>query len=107
MPPRVTSRLNAYRIRTVPNPPRPNDAHDPETNDPPASQQAAEFARLAARPEPGLLREFWDFLRTNKNGWLTPIIVVLLLVAIMAALAATGAPTILHVLLTPAAAIVR
>lgn len=29
----------------------------------------------------GLLRELWDFLRVRKAWWLTPIIVLLLLIA--------------------------
>ena len=27
----------------------------------------------------GILKEFWDFLRVRKKWWLTPIVVVLLL----------------------------
>src|SRR5262245_1711301 len=43
---------------------------------------ASEFARQAAEAPPGLVREFIDFLRHNKAWWLTPIILVLLLVGV-------------------------
>jgi hypothetical protein len=54
------------------------------------SERAAEFEREAETAEPGLLREFWDFLRTNKRWWLTPIILVLLLFGLLVVLAGTG-----------------
>jgi hypothetical protein len=45
---------------------------------------AAQFAQQSEQPQPGLVREFWDFLCENKKWWLTPIIVVLLLVTLLA-----------------------
>ena len=58
----------------------------------PSDRQAAaeEFAREAETRSPGLFREFWDFLITNKRWWLTPIVVVLLLFGLLVALAQTG-----------------
>jgi len=54
-------------------------------------ERAAErFAREAAEPATGFLREFWFFLRHNKKWWLTPIIIALLLVALLVLL--TGSP---------------
>ena len=47
------------------------------------------FSAQADQEAPGILREFWDFLRCNKKWWLLPIIVVLVLVAIVAALSST------------------
>ena len=37
-----------------------------------------DFAAQADEQAPGLVGEFWDFLRYNKKWWLTPVIVVLL-----------------------------
>jgi hypothetical protein len=45
------------------------------------SQSRQEFDQAADEAQPGLIREFWDFLRTNKKWWIIPIIVVVLLVA--------------------------
>ena len=39
-----------------------------------------EFERLAPdESRPGLLSDFWYFLRTNKKWWLLPILAILLL----------------------------
>ena len=59
-----------------------NDERNPESNL--ANDEAAnEFARQAQEEAPGLLFELFDFLLHNKKWWLTPIIVVLLLVGIL------------------------
>lgn len=54
-----------------------------------SEETAAEFAREADAAEMGLLAEFWDFLVHNKAWWLTPIILVLLLVFLLVLLAGT------------------
>lgn len=38
-----------------------------------------------------ILKEFWDFLKVRKKWWLTPIIVVLLLLGLLILFA--GSPT--------------
>jgi hypothetical protein len=48
------------------------------------------FRRHADSPQPGLLREFWDFLKHNKKWWLVPILLVLLLLGILVVLSGTG-----------------
>lgn len=48
------------------------------------------FARQAEEASPGLVRELLDFLVYNKAWWLTPIVVVLLLVGILIVLGSTG-----------------
>ena len=60
------------------------------------NRQEQRFAEAARQPQPGFLREFWDFLRHNKKWWLTPIVVVLLLVGglLIAALSSPAAPFI-------------
>ena len=49
-----------------------------------------EFASQANEAPPGLVAEFVDFLLHNKKWWLTPIILVMLLLGIFAF--ATGGP---------------
>jgi hypothetical protein len=56
---------------------------------PPAGSPDA-FARQAEEASPGFLRELADFLVYNKAWWLTPIIVVLLLVGLLIVLGSTG-----------------
>lgn len=55
-----------------------------------------EFLQQAQARQPGLVREFIDFLRFNKAWWLTPIILVLLLVGGLMILAATGAAPFIY-----------
>jgi hypothetical protein len=57
-----------------------------------------DFRNLADEPAPGMLREFWDFLRENKAWWLTPIVVVLLLISALVILGATGAAPLIYTL---------
>jgi hypothetical protein len=68
---------------------------DPQTakQAPPAgtpATQADAFARQAEESSPGVLRELVDFLIYNKAWWLTPIVVVLLLVGLLIFLGSTG-----------------
>jgi hypothetical protein len=55
----------------------------------PASQADA-FARQAEESSPGLVRELVDFLVYNKAWWVTPIVIVLLLVGVLIVLGSTG-----------------
>jgi len=57
-----------------------------------------DFQRLAEKPSVGMLREFWDFLRENRAWWLTPIVVVLLLISVLVILGATGAAPLIYTL---------
>ena len=52
--------------------------------------QSSSFVDQAVQASPGLLREFWDFLRYNKKWWLTPIILVLLLLGSFVFLSGTA-----------------
>lgn len=77
--------------------------HQPLTNDnpnqpEPPTDEAAQFAAEANRPQPGLLAEFWDFLVHNKKWWLTPIILVLLLVGTLIMLSGTAAAPFIYTL---------
>lgn len=66
--------------------------------DPAESQAAHEFAEQAQQAQPGLVREFWDFLRYNKKWWLTPIVVVLLLLGMLVFLSGTPAAPFIYTL---------
>jgi hypothetical protein len=44
----------------------------------------------------GLLAEFWDFLKHEKKWWLTPIIVVLLLLGVLIFLSGTVAAPFIY-----------
>ena len=48
------------------------------------------FEQLAEGEEQGLIAEFVQFLKENKKWWLTPILLVLGLLAIIGYLGATG-----------------
>ena len=60
------------------------------------SRQLDGFAQQAELDQPGIVREFWDFLRYNKKWWLTPIILVLLLVGLFLFLSTSAAAPILY-----------
>ena len=55
-----------------------SDKSQPPTNTPPS-----DFERQAEEAAPGLIAEFIDFLKTSKKWWLTPIIIVLLLIGVL------------------------
>jgi len=63
--------------------PSPNDANRP-------ASAASQFEQQAEQQDPGLLVEFWDFLRYNGKWWMTPILIVLFLVAALLVLNALG-----------------
>lgn len=48
--------------------------------------------------DPGLLREFAEFLRTNKKWWMAPIIAVILLLSVLVAFAASPAAPFIYTL---------
>jgi len=64
----------------------------------PLPKSEDDFRREADAPPPGILREFWDFLRENRAWWLTPIVVVLLLISLLVILGATGAAPLIYTL---------
>jgi len=43
---------------------------------------ASQFQREAESAAPGFVAEFWEFLRSNKKWWLTPIILAILLLTL-------------------------
>jgi hypothetical protein len=45
------------------------------------SDHRERFEAQAAEQDPGLVVEFWQFVRTNKKWWMIPIVAVLLVLA--------------------------
>ncbi len=62
------------------------------------SDGKSEFEKQAEGAETGLVREFVDLLKHNKKWWLTPIIVVLVLVGALAILGGTAAAPFIYTL---------
>ena len=52
--------------------------------------EADQFAQAAGEQQMGIVREFWDFLLHNKKWWITPIVIVLLLVGLLVALSSSA-----------------
>ena len=67
-------------------------------NDFNAKPQHEKFQKLADQTSPGLAAEFIDFLRHNKKWWLTPIILFLLFLGVVAVLGGTGAAPFIYTL---------
>ncbi len=59
---------------------------------------ALEFASAAEQKRPSLLREFGEFILENKKWWLTPIVLVLLLMGLLIVLGGTGAAPFIYTL---------
>lgn len=62
-------------------------ARKPETQ---ATPEDREFRQMVDEQQPGVLREFWDFLRFNKKWWLLPILVTLLVLGAFVLLSGTA-----------------
>lgn len=46
----------------------------------------------------GFLSEYWYFLRHNRKFWLTPVIIVILLLGVLVVLGGTGAAPFIYTL---------
>ena len=57
------------------------------TTKPPSER---DLEKMAESSEPGIVAEFVEFLRDNKKWWLIPILVVLALFGVVAALSQTA-----------------
>lgn len=65
---------------------------------PPDGGGRTEFEAEAAKPRPGLVAEFREFLAANRKWWLIPILVVLLLVGALLLLSGTPAAPFIYTL---------
>jgi Family of unknown function (DUF5989) len=61
-------------------------------------QTESEFARQAELRSPGMVREFWDFLRGQKKLWMLPILLVLVMIAAFVMLSGTAAAPSIYTL---------
>jgi hypothetical protein len=57
-----------------------------------------DFAAQAELPPRSFLGELWDFTRSNKKWWLTPLILVLLLLGALIAIGGTSAAPFIYTL---------
>ena len=64
----------------------------------PDQKSSDDFAQQAEEESPGFVAEFLYFLRYNKKWWLTPIIVVLLLIGVLVMLSGTAAAPFIYTL---------
>ena len=56
------------------------------------------FERESGEARPGLIADFWDFLKHNKKWWLLPIVIVMLLVGVLVLLGGTAAAPFIYTL---------
>jgi len=49
-----------------------------------------DFRHEVNEPEPGLLAEFWAFLKESKKWWVLPILLAILLLGFLVILSGTG-----------------
>lgn len=62
------------------------------------SDRGEDFANEAEASRPALLVELWEFMATNKKWWLTPVVLVLLLVGALIMLSGTAAAPFIYTL---------
>lgn len=64
----------------------------------PQNSNSSDFATQAELPPRSFLGELWDFTRHNKKWWLTPLILVLLLLGALIAIGGTSAAPFIYTL---------
>lgn len=62
------------------------------------NQTQFEKAAASAPRRGGFLREFWDFLKTNKKWWLLPILITFLVLALLILISSTGVAPFIYTL---------
>jgi hypothetical protein len=58
----------------------------------------SDFERQAASPAIGFFGEFWYFIRHNKKWWITPIMILLLILGVLVVLGGSGAAPLIYTL---------
>ena len=61
-------------------------------------QKPSDFSEQAEEAQPGIVAEFWDFLIHNKKWWITPIILVILLMGVLVFLQGTAVAPFIYTL---------
>lgn len=64
----------------------------------PSQKPDSDFESLSESSDPGIIREFIDFLRDNKKWWLAPILIVTLLLVGLVVLSASPAAPFIYTL---------
>ncbi len=77
--------------------PEPNDA-SALTDEVPQTAPMKSVEQLADQKDPGLVAEFLDFVKNHKKWWLTPIILVMLLLGVLLVLGSSGAAPFIYTL---------
>jgi hypothetical protein len=62
-----------------------------------ANEDAGErLAQLAEEAAPGILGEYWNYLRVSRKWWLTPIVIALLIAGAFVVLGGTAAAPFIY-----------
>ena len=67
-------------------------------SDPKPTDESSDFEAKAAGQRPGIVTEFWDFLKDNKKWWLAPIIISILGLGALVMLGGTAAAPFIYTL---------
>jgi hypothetical protein len=59
-------------------------------------RHSSEFAEEAGKRDAGFVSEMWYFLGNNKRWWITPIVLVLLLVSVLVLIGGSAAGPLLY-----------
>ena len=69
-----------------------------QNNEQEEKSQENDFLADAEASQVGLVAEFVDFLKYNKKWWMTPILLVLALIAVLVVISATGGAPFIYAL---------
>lgn len=69
-----------------------------ETPQTPDAPEQKSFEELSQEEQPGLIAEFWMFIKENKIWWMLPIVIVLGLLLVLAYTLNTGAAPFIYTL---------
>ncbi len=69
-----------------------------QNNEQDEKSQENDFLADAEASQVGLVAEFVDFLKYNKKWWMTPILLVLALIAVLVVISATGGAPFIYAL---------
>ena len=69
-----------------------------QNNEQEEKRQEENFLADAEASQVGLVAEFVDFLKYNKKWWMTPILLVLALIAVLVVISATGGAPFIYAL---------
>ncbi len=63
-----------------------------------ATESQSEFEKLSNQAQPGIITEFYDFLKDNKKWWLLPILILLGIFGLLIALSGSAAAPFIYTL---------